>query len=527
MKVLISLILISTFLCACGGPVEISDDEVTAETTDDSGNTNNPGSGENPSSDTENNSENKPDSGNQQVPGENVIKVKAVLDCRPTENSSVAQVSKKINMMALGSCVVNENNECVGNPDDYTMMYKWRFIEKTAQTQLFVVVSELNSWKDYENEWLIDEGSFSFFEATSVAPNNINKKQNFTPEDDCENFFNSKKPHDPYTRQKRLKEWNEKCDIYANNDYLIELQVKAVHKETGKESEVGSTYCSPTVYPRARVRIKLSEAQDVAPAKVDLDLHLIKMRSLYNSRYDDPWDFDDNPWDSFPENGNIEGDTWQDSPDYAKGFMCTNQKTESHDDCSSNDVSLFTSSWYANLISAGNLHNTNDEIIHFAQDYPTMTLFSDLNDEYLIVANYSDCDDSETEADGYKCDQPFEAGLEILIDEKPHAMGSRVDLDQKIPEKFKISKNQWIVLGKFQWNNQLNGEIQKNYGKDYRGDARVENLLSEYKVCKLPTDKCQNAPIWDKETYYQWVEKIGEQYNMKDQVECYPYNPGK
>ena len=297
--------------------------------------------------------------------------------------------------------------------------------------------------------------------------------------------------------------------------YKISMQAVTIDKQTQLESEITEKIDAPNIIPAARVMVQLTwkeglqtraELDRQEGVAVDLDLHLIKKKGMDACRAEPP----------------------------ADGLMCTVMSrpglpidTPTHDDCHWNDLGLngeyvFTDcngefktiGWYAafdldNRWGGGDY--TNPETINLGpitDENPKdgKPDVNPLDDEYLVMVNYNNCQNLQSGGDEAPCqdggqEYNVHAKVEIFVDGKVAPREGKTDDDPLSRTTFVIRPREWIVVGTFTWDGTL---VPSTPG--WVGDAVVHDLPTTHeKVCKFDSTHCRNVTIWDYTAYETWV----------------------
>lgn len=305
--------------------------------------------------------------------------------------------------------------------------------------------------------------------------------------------------------------------------YKVKVQAITVDMNTDLESAITEVVITPNIIPAARVTVELkwkngldtkAQLDRKQGTAVDLDLHLIKKKSLEG--------------DSHPAEKGLDG------------LMCTRHKlknsttgTNFHDDCYFNDMGSLkdgkqneiveTIKWGASLDldnTWGGGNFTNPETINLGpiddispkDGVPDFNIF---DDEYLIVVNYTLCQDLAEGSQNKSCLEGGEnyevpVKVDVMIDGVYVPRGKKVDgttdYADTLHKEFNIRPNEWVIVSKVAWDRTLQG---KNSPK-WQGDAIVTDNNADYKICNFPKEECflNTIPVWDKQKYYDFVELV-------------------
>ncbi len=319
------------------------------------------------------------------------------------------------------------------------------------------------------------------------------------------------------------------------------------------DDNFGNTEDTADVGPGARVVINLTWKQgfksvaesesDVEGTRIDLDLHLIKRKSL-------------------------------EAPEYGytplEGVMGTNAKPAGktldetdpsdfrffrHDDCSFSDSGinsanvLETIEWNAALELdnswGGNNYESPERIALGSLKDTDGDLWLDqgmISDQYLVVVGYAACT-SKYEDGKNTCDPDYkgegaanevDARVQITVDgvEVPRAASGNRPADNYSADTkdFKIRLNEWKVIAIIKWDGSLPAPDSDLH---IQGDAVVSDIAmteygiatdaKSYKTCRFDFTDAVLVPIWNQQDYYDWVnaKRNPEDPSSEPIGECY------
>jgi len=461
---------------------------------------------------------------------------------------------------------INLRNTCVSDPakplkclsgweENYYIQYKWDIVESPTP---FQPDSRLKLPDTYgqSGQWLADlnkdNPKRAEFYGLKVTPARTNENNpDFSeskcsecgtePADDTDEFFINKLSEFLLCRQKY-------CEKNRSLFYKINVQAETVDKESGLISEMAELTIIPKIIPQSRVvaqltwdkgyRTKTEASSGIPGTKVDLDLHLIKKVSLEAAER------------NFTRKQGLMC-TYALPPGNIDCFDPYNEKYCRHDDCSFADQGAekaeiqetiaWNASFYRDNHWGGDSFESPETIglgsIGVKEARPI------IDDEYLVVVNYSFCETSsddnknnccpkgEVDDKGKTCTgEAYEvnARVDIIVDghDAPRAGDNYPDSTKN----FVIKPNEWKVIATIKWDNSLPPPVTN---PDYEGSAivtdvamlehEIETDAKSYKTCKFSVAFCELVPIWDKEAYYEFVEspQVEGDSNSPRIGECY------
>ncbi len=465
---------------------------------------------------------------------------------------------------------IDLENTCVSDPSDplkcmsgweenYYIQYKWDMVEsptplqEESQLRLPYTSGQPGQWlEDLPSDQNPKRAEFIGFKVTPARTNEPNPDFSESkcsecgkePTDDTDEFFINKLSEFFLCSQKY-------CEKNISHFYKITVQAETVDKESGLLSETAELIIIPKIIPQARVVAQLTWEQGYRTksemderkegTRVDLDLHLIKGKSL----------------EAVERNfSNPDGLMCTKQQHYGMNVDCTDPMYEvfcRHDDCSWADSGMGCSTmpppesiaWNASLDRDNTWGGGNYEV----PETIGLGLIDEtgpkpiIDDEYLVVVNYPLCEtiskdnisnccpDGEVDDEGKTCTGEaynVNARVDIIIDgyDAPRAGDNYPDSTKN----FVIKPDEWKVIATIKWDNSLPSSA---IFPDHEGNAivtdiaepehEIETDAQSYKTCKFNITHCELVPIWDKEAYYNFVERplVPGDNNSPPIGECY------
>lgn len=436
------------------------------------------------------------------------------------------------------SCVSNPDNpeECLEDWEEkYSIEYKWEMVESPTP---FNEQSKLS-----ERDWNNQSTQINFTGVMSTPRRYLEENENFDS-GKCASECGDEPVYDPKDRYFYVKYSDylvcqqKYCEKTQSRHYKINIQARVVDDKTGVVGDSVETTFVPKIVPQARVVAQLtyrqgartkaeSESQD--GTTVDLDLHLIKRKSLEAEQYD----FTTMDGFSRSANGLLgTNERPKDMDESCPVLVPECEKYWRHDDCSFGDKGLKgsdegrTIQWHAsfdydNTYGGGNYENP--ETIGLG---PVTEDDADIpEDQYLLVVGYTGCNSHYS--DGVdRCDPYYggdegayevDARVEIFVDgeEVPRLAGPDRPGDNyaETSKDFKIKINEWKAVAVIKWDNSLES-AKKN--PLYHGSAIVTDTAMpdegieidpvNHPVCSFDSADAVLIPIWEAETYRYYIE---------------------
>ena len=477
-------------------------------------------------------------------------------------------------------------SECLANwSDRYYIKYKWEMKQSPTPLREESTLELPDYSEGKAGQWLPDVGGSNNpkraeFTGLMVTPRRYPEENPDYNESTCETECGSEPANiDDKFYFMDLSNFllcrQKYCEKTKTRYYKVNIQAETVDKETDLVSDTAEVTVVPKIIPQARVvaqltwvegfKTKTEAGSDKEGTKVDLDIHLIKRSSLEAGT----WNY--TPTDGVMcTNQQYEGMDYSPTDDLDSDGKPDYEEFYRHDDCYFADQGLEiinnqtiteTIAWNATF----DLDNTwggnnyeNPETIGLGpiedKDGDGKPDKQIMNDQYLVVVGYSYCtpkdfadstwdtccDPSDTEnCNGDGSAYEVHARVDILIDGFEAARDERTqngnvirpaDNFSETSKLFTIKPDEWKVIAAIKWDNSLPGPESN---PSYEGDAIVSDVAmtdedieidaSNYQTCKFDVTLCELVPIWDEQSYYDFVD---QKQNPADETsptigECY------
>ena len=467
---------------------------------------------------------------------------------------SYRNIYDKVSMNLKDTCVALKDDPNTCDPEwasKYYIKYKWEMTESPTPLLDDSKLRLTESSTDSVGQWIPDDGvrdnpKRASFTGLMITPRRYDDQPNESYNaDECAKCGDepSDDGSDKYffkTLSSYLLCRQKYCEETRTKYYKVNIQAEAVDKETDLVSDTTDLTVVPKIIPQARVVAQLTwkqgfktkaESESKEGVAIDIDIHMIKKSSL-EAKKDD----------GTPDEGLL-GTSYRsaDQDSTCPHTLPECEKYWRHDDCSFSDQGLTgidegrTIAWHASLdidnTWGGNNYETPETIglgpIIDKDPEDGVPDTPIIDDQYLLVVGYVNCtskynDGSDHCAEGYTGEDAaheVDARVEILIDgvEAPRKAGVDRPADNYASKNFKIKVNDWKAIALVKWNGDWKGP---ETNQKYTGNALVTDVAMSdqdikvnaktHPVCNYDMSDAVLLPIWDPQTYKDYVEKQDE-----------------
>ena len=468
---------------------------------------------------------------------------------------------KPMSYKAFDQVQIDLRNSCVSDPEDpqkcledweekYSIEYKWKMIESPTPFNEQSKVDE----RDWNNQ-----ATHINFTGVMSTPRRYPEQNESFDSGKCASECGDEPVYDKEDRYFPVKFSDylicrqKYCEKTESRHYKITIQARTVDDRHDITSDSVEITLVPKIVPQARVVAQLTykqgfrsraESDSLEGISVDLDLHLIKKKSL-EAEYSV---FVTEEGYSQKSEGLL--GTMQRPKDMDDSCPVTLPECEQywrHDDCSFSDRGLTgvdegrTIQWHAsfdydNTYGGGDYENP--ETIGLGpitdNDGDGVPDLGIIDDQYLVVVSYTGCNSNYSDGTN-RCDATYtgedgayevDARLEIFIDgeEVPRLEGKdRIgDNYAETSKDFKIKLGEWKAVAVIKWDNALESTTKDPL---YEGSAIVTDVKIpeedinidpvNHPLCTFDSADAVLIPIWDADTYKNYIEApIDDEWNV-------------
>ena len=465
---------------------------------------------------------------------------------------SYRNIYDQVQMNLKDTCVAMKDDPNTCDPDwasKYYIKYKWEMTESPTPLLDDSKLRLTESSSDSVGQWIPDDGvrdnpKRASFTGLMITPRRYDDRPNDLynaeecgkcgdePSDNGDKYFFN-------TLSKYLLCRQKYCEETVTKYYKINIQAEAVDKETDLVSDTTDITVVPKIIPQARVVAQLTwkqgfktkaESESKEGVMIDIDIHMIKKSSL------------EAPDKGYTPTEGLLGTSYRSVDQDSCLFNLPEcEKYWRHDDCSFSDQGLSgvddgrTIQWHASLdidnTWGGNNYETPETIglgPIVDEDGDGVPDIPIIDDQYLLVVGYVGCNSLRYEDGLDRCAADYtgedgvhevDARVEILIDgfEAPRKEGVDRPADKYASKDFKIKVNDWKAIALVKWDGNLKGpETNQKYTgnaivtEEAMADQGITVNAKKHPVCNYKMEDAVLLPIWDPQTYKDYVEKQDE-----------------